>query len=199
MSRWEEQYNNLQNNNPSEGFNMVTWNGSIPQPGNLISDSQDQLLTNNQTINTVFNDTNNGNFTKFLVQAMGTITPALVDPIAAYHTIAGTAGDFNGKPVPYFQNSDGDFPLMPDMKTSTFNYSFTIGKMIFNFGFSSLIGSAVTFATAFTGDPLSVLITGGSTLYTGGFVVSAITTTTMTITRTSGSGSTGYYYLAIGQ
>lgn len=73
-----------------------------------------------------------------------------------------------------------------------------MGGMILKWGFSGSIGSPIAFAAAFPNACYSVVVTGSSTLYTGGFVVSAISRTTFTVTRTSGSGSTGFYYIALG-
>lgn len=142
---------------------MVTWNSNIPQPGDLISNSQAEILNNNQAINSIFNDATNGDFTKFLVQAMGTI-PAVVDPVSAYHTVAGTGTTFSGKPLPYFKNSLGEFPLMPDLQVSGNNYSFQIGNLIIKFGKTTSVANntTVTFVQAFPNNCFAVLVSGGN-------------------------------------
>jgi hypothetical protein len=70
--------------------------------------------------------------------------------------------------------------------------------MILKWGNSGTIGSPVAFTSPFPQACFSVIITGTSSLYTGGFVVTSINQTNFTVTRTSGSGATGYYYIAIG-
>lgn len=73
-----------------------------------------------------------------------------------------------------------------------------LGGMILKWGFSGTIGSPVNFGVAFPNACYSMTVTGSSTLYTGGFVVSALSRTAFTVSRTSGGGSTGYYFIAIG-
>jgi hypothetical protein len=136
---------------------MVTWYSNIPQPTDLISNSQPQILTNNASINTIFNDMTNGNFTKFLMQNVGTIA-SLTDPVSALHAING-ANFFSGHPVPYFKNSVGDYPLMADLLTSGTAYSFQIGPMIIKFG-------VVTLGAGFDQD---FTLSGGGSLGIGAF------------------------------
>lgn len=143
----------------------IPWNGNIPQPSNLISVSQGQILTNNQTVDSVFNDATNGNFTKFLVQAMGSIATPVVDPVSAYHTVAGTGTTFSGKPLPFFKNSVGDYPLMPDLQASGTSYSFKIGNLIIKFG--KALAVATNTAQSFTPvgnftTCLAVFVSGGN-------------------------------------
>lgn len=132
---------------------MVTWNGSIPQPTELISVSQGELLTNNQTIATVFNDASNGNFTKMYLQGVGTVAVTPVDPTSVFHALNGTGTTFNGHPLPYFLNSLGDFPLLPDVQVTGTNLGFKIGNVIVNYGNATSSGGnivGVTFKIAFT-------------------------------------------------
>lgn len=114
----------------------VVWNANIPQPTDLVSTSQGQILQNNQSINSVFNDGTNGVFTKYLLQNVGTIA-SVTDPVSALHAINGAGITFNGKPIPYFKNSVGDYPIMPDIKTGSGSsgvYSFQLGNLIVNYG-----------------------------------------------------------------
>lgn len=132
---------------------MVTWNGSTPQPTDLISVSQGELLTNNQTIATVFNDASNGNFTKVYLQGVGTVAVTPVDPTSVFHSLNGVGTTFNGKPIPYFLNSVGDFPLMPDLQVTGTNNGFKIGNIIVNYGNATSGGGttiSVTFKIPFT-------------------------------------------------
>jgi len=141
---------------------MVTWFANIPQPTDLISNSQAQILTNNTSINTVFNDVTNGTFSKMVLQNVGALG-ALLDPLSAYHAVNGTGPTFTGHPLPFFKNSVGDFPLMPDLQVSGTTYSFAIGNIIFKFG--SVVGAAnnttITFATPFPTALLGAWVSGG--------------------------------------
>jgi hypothetical protein len=76
--------------------------------------------------------------------------------------------------------------------------TFLLGGIILKWGNLAVTGSPVTFASAFPNACYAVLITGTSPAYTGGFVATGVTVGGFTATRTSGSGATGYYYLAIG-
>lgn len=184
---------------------MVTWNGSIPQPGDLISVSQGELLTNNQTVNTVFNDASNGNFTKVYLQNVGTVAVTPSDPTSVFHALNGTGTTFNGKPIPYFLNSVGDFPLLPDLQTTGTNNGFKIGNIIVNYGNASSAGGttiSVTFKIPFTSNT-SYTATGmplnGGHFNDGQWTVLQNTGGTCTFNRGLGiTGAVTVNYIAIG-
>lgn len=132
---------------------MVSWNSSIPQATDLISVSQGQLLTNNGTIATVFNDSSNGNFTKMYLQNVGTVSVTPSDPTSVFHALNGVGTTFNGHPIPYFLNSIGDLPLMPDVQVTGTNNGFKLGNLIVNYGNATSVGGttiSVTFKLPFT-------------------------------------------------
>lgn len=72
------------------------------------------------------------------------------------------------------------------------------GGIVMKWGMGALIGAQTNFVNSFPNSCFVVLITGTSTLYTGGFVSTAVGPTGFTAQRTSGSGNTGFYYIAIG-
>jgi hypothetical protein len=74
-----------------------------------------------------------------------------------------------------------------------------LGGIIIKWGFAATFGVAIPFVSAFPHNCFVVQLTGTSSLYTGGFVVTAVTPSNFTSARTYGhSGATGYYYVAIG-
>lgn len=73
-----------------------------------------------------------------------------------------------------------------------------IGGILIQWGNASATFVPVDFPVAFPHAVFSMVVTGSSSLYLGGFVVSSLTQTAFTVTRTDGSGATGYYYIAIG-
>lgn len=183
----------------------VVWNANIPQPTDLISTSQGQILQNNQAINSVFNDTTNGVFTKLAFQDEGTIASVL-DPISVLHAINGTGITFNGHPIPYFKNSVGDFPLIGDVTLTTTatqsNYYFKIGNIQINYGTvngTSVQTYTITFPNAYTSTSSFVVVTnqsGTGTTATDNRVNNTSTTTSVITALNLGTRS--YTYIAIG-
>lgn len=170
----------------------LPYNNNVPQASQTIASTQAPILQNFQSIDTVFDDPTNGNFTMFAVQNVGTPTTTPTDPVGIYHTKNGT-NFFNSHPIPFFMNSVGDYPILPDLKTSGTNFGFQIGNIIFNWGALLVSGSStsVTLAIPYTNvNTVAVTITPSSTsaLTSGApFVYSATTTT---ITFKPGSGLT---------
>jgi hypothetical protein len=76
--------------------------------------------------------------------------------------------------------------------------SFMLGGIIMKWGNLAVTNTPVSFVTAFPNACYVVLITGTAPAYTGGFVATGVGVSGFTATRTSGSGATGYYYIAIG-
>lgn len=178
----------------------LNYNNNTPQASQVQSQTQAPILENFQSIDTTFNNTNTGgNFTQMLLQNVATALsggtlPA--DPKSIYHAVNG-ANDpaFNGHPLPFFANSQGDFPLLPDVKISGNNAGFKIGNVIFNFGqvASTNAGVAVTFA--FPMNTHQFALTLGTT---------ANTTTWHTAFNSTGANifsgvNTTTFYLAVGQ
>lgn len=186
---------------------MSVYNPNIPQASDLVSNSQGQLLTNFSQLNTQFGvdhsafEAGGSNGTGFHNQVTfpTAVVAAPTGVVGIIHDVIAGAGtiSFAGKPIPYFANSVGDFPIMPDIKKGTGNdYSFQIGKLIVNFGSNVTAGTSATvvFNQPFTNDNYSVSLTanGISSLL---FVTNPITTQ-LTIRATN--GNINCYYIAIG-
>jgi hypothetical protein len=148
---------------------MPVYTPNIPQPGDNISGSQNQILENFQTANTAFGS----DHTAFDVVAsqgkhkqvtliQNTAPGATVDPASIIHSVLGTGTIFLNKPLPFFRNSLGDYPLMPDLKVVGSNYGFKIGNIIINFGGNTItIGNTTvtsTWAIPYT-NPIIIILT----------------------------------------
>ena len=127
----------------------MTFDPNVPQGNQQIRSTQSPIQTNFNLIGAAFNDATNGDFTKYIMNNVGTVSLP-IDPDGVWHMRNG-ANFFLNRPLPYFSNSQGDFPLMPDLRTSTTNYGFTFGNIIVNFGSvaATKVGVLVTFAVAF--------------------------------------------------
>lgn len=182
---------------------MVAWNASIPTGPELLSTTQPQLLQNNQSIDSVFNDGTNGNFTKYVLQNVGTIGASISDPVSVLHAVNGSGTVFNGHPLPFFKNSIGDLPILPDIVNTTSsglnNYSFKIGNLIVNYGQVSGTSSpfTITFPAPYTytsTSTYSVVATNSQRL--NAFLIENTSTSVATIT--GGGANTSFNYIAIG-
>lgn len=83
---------------------------------------------------------------------------------------------------------------------STNGSTYLLGGIIVKWGSGNAnqSGTVNSFTSAFPNNCYSVLVTPTDTAYTGTFAVTAVSTTGFTAKRQSGSGVTGFYYLAIG-
>lgn len=180
----------------------MTYNASIPQSTDLISNSQPQILANFGQLNTQFAvdhvafNTGSGN-------GNGHHKQVFFDNAPSAPTVSGTQsavypGLVSAVQQLFFKNAAGATQLTGTTVGSGSGYTFLPGGIILKWGSSGTTGSSVAFPVAFPNNCWSMIVTGTSTLYTGGFVVSALSASNYTVSRTSGSGATGYYYIAIG-
>lgn len=185
----------------------LIFNENTPQAAQTIASSQSEIQTNFASINTAFNDANPLRFTKYAMQDVNPVA-APADPIGILHMLNG-ANFFLNKPIPYFRNSVGDFPILPDYKTTTTgaitNYGFRFGNIIVNFGTGTTPGpnsTAITMALAFTGAGTYAAIAGpnnGAALNEGTWDVSKTGAQTITVFRGFGiTGAVAISYFAIG-
>ena len=130
-----------------------------------------------------------------------TVAALPVDPTAipdAYITYCKTDAAGNSELFGINENS-GIIQFTRGVPTLTATgTTFLPGGLILKWGGGALSGSSQAFPVAFPNGAFTMFVTGTSTLYTGGFVVNALSASHFTVTRTSGSGATGYYYLALG-
>lgn len=174
----------------------IAYNTGIPASANNPSVDQPNMLTNTNNIATYvavdhvpFNTSGSGQHEQVTFNSNnvpgGTVSPPVLFTNAAptlpqLFFYSGTAAQGANQ---YVAAASGS--------------TFLLGGIILKWGNSATIGS-VSFPVAFPNNCYAVVITGTSTLYTGGFVVSAVSASAFTVARTSGSGATGYYYIAIG-
>ncbi len=181
----------------------MTYNANIPQATDLISVSQGQILANFSQLNTQFGidhvafNPGSGNGDGHHKQATfdASVTPAAptgTQSVLYPKTVGGLIQLF-------FQNATATTQLTGlSSVIGNPGYVFLPGGLIMKWGFSAVTGSPVAFSPVFPTAAFAMVVTGTSTLYTGGFVVSALGPGGYTLTRTSGSGNTGYYYIALG-
>lgn len=152
---------------------------------------------------------------------METNTNSISGIIAVDHVGFNTVGGgqhnqvtFNANHVPVtptappvlFTNMVGSLPQLFFYSGSSFNQyvnashgsTYLLGGIILKWGSGALSGAPTVFTNPFPNNCYAVVITGTSTLYTGGFVATALTPSQFTSVRTSGSGATGFFYVAIG-
>lgn len=176
-------------------MSTFTYNKDIPFSTHNPSVDQPNMLTNtNSTFDWAavdhvgFNTTGGGRHNQITFNDVST-QAVPTNPVSVLYT----KNDAFSKPQLNFLNSQNF------TNTLSGNGSVLLmGGMIIQWGFGAVTGSSVAFPTAFPNNCFSMVVTGTSPLYTGGFVVSALSKTNYTVSRTSGSGNTGYYYIAIG-
>lgn len=161
---------------------VLIYNNNTPQAAQTIASSQSEILTNFQSIDTAFNDANPLTFTKYAMQNVNSVA-APADPIGILHMLNGS-NFFLNKPIPYFRNSVGDYPLLPDIKTVSNDKGFVFGNVIVNFGIVTLSAASnlVTLAIPFNNTNAFVGITpsSASQLGSSGPIAYSITTTQLT-------------------
>lgn len=180
----------------------MTFNANIPQSTDLISNSQPQILANFSQLNTQFAVDHNA-FNTGSGNGNGHHKKVFFDNAPVAPTVAGTEsaiypGLVSAAQQLFFKNAVGAVQLTGTTVASASGSTFLPGGIILKWGTGAITGSTQTFPVAFPNNAYSMIVVGSATSYTGGFVVSALSTTNFTVSRTSGSGNTGYYYIAIG-
>lgn len=196
----------------------MTFDPTIPNATHFVSADQPQITINFSQLNSIFdidhvkyNDATVGNRGKHKqvsliapVAAVGAGTEGII------HTVNGvaTSVSFNGIPLPFFSNSVGDLPMIPDILKGVGNdWSCKIGKLIFNFGFNTTNGlspntKAITFNQSYTANStlLNVSCTRSGVSYSllSDMQVISPTSTGFSATISPTAGAQNFYYLAIG-
>jgi hypothetical protein len=181
----------------------MTYNAGIPLATDLISVSQGQLLANFQQLNTQFAvdhvafNTGSGNGDGHHKQ---TTFNASVSPSAPTGTQSVLYPQTVGGLIQLFFRNATTTTQLTGASSVVANpgYVFLPGGLIMKWGVGAVTGSPVAFSPVFPTAAFAMIVVGTSTLYTGGFVVSALSASAYTVSRTSGSGATGYYYIALG-
>jgi hypothetical protein len=175
----------------------IAYNLGIPNAPNNPSTDQPNMLTNNNNIATyvavdhvAFNTSGSGQHAQVTFNANNVPSVPTAPPILFTNTVAGL-------PQLFFYSGDTAHSTNQYIAGTT-GSTFLLGGIILKWGVGALSGSPTTFSTAFPNNCFAVVITGTSTLYTGGFVATALLPGSFTSVRTSGSGATGFNYIAIG-
>lgn len=181
----------------------MTFNPNIPQGNQTISSTTNGIQTNFSQSNTAF-AVDHTAFNVLTNQGMHKQV-TLLAPVAAsgagtqgiIHTNNGAGITFSGVPIPFFSNSLGDFPMIPDLINNSNDYSFKIGNLIFNIGNGTNPGPgssvAVSYKTTFPTKYISLTVSSNSP---GAAATASLTTTsgfTMNVPPTS-----KFSYIAIG-
>lgn len=197
---------------------MTVYSASIPQPTDLISNSQSDILGNFAQLNTQFAidhsafNTGSGNGTGFHKQITmpTTVAPgAQTNPQSVWHTKAGVGGVYTNYSLPFFKNQSGDLPLAPDLSSTGTNYGYQQGNLIYNFGRAEINqgsqSTTVTWKVPFTTSVLMMQMTkDGNGLGSSGntntcnATATSLTVGTFTSQTSLASGPMPFYYLAIG-
>jgi len=196
----------------------MTFDPTIPNTNHFVSADQPQITINFGKLNDIF-DIDHVKYNDLIVGNRGKHKQvSLIAPVAAagagtesiIHSVNGVASSvsFNGIPLPFFANSVGDLPMIPDILKGVGNdWSCKIGKLILNFGFNVTNGgnpnaSAITFNQAYTSNAtvLSVLCVRTGASYATNSDIQAISpiSTGFSARTFVTSGAVNFYYLAIG-
>jgi hypothetical protein len=187
---------------------MTVYNPSIPQASDLISNSQSQILANFGQLNTQFGvdhsafEAGGSNGTGFHKQVTfpAAVVAAPTGVVGIIHDVIAAMGSvsFATKPIPYFANSVGDFPIMPDINKGTGNdFSFQIGKLIVNCGFNTTSAGRtanIVFNQSYTANIIYI----GLQAFTVPSIMTVSAQTNMGFTSNSNNPSVPFYYIAFG-
>lgn len=197
----------------------MTFNPATPNASDLISATQQPIKDNFNQLNAQFGidhvPFNNGgvNGTGLHKQVTFTAPTAPAAPGATVgidHTVLGTGGAnsvfFNNIALPFFRNSVDDLALTPNIirttaaytNASSIDYTFKLGKVIFNMGSITINGVAnntYNYGTAFTTETMTFQIRA----INSGAVPSVLSNSLSGFNLNAATlGPIVYYYLAIG-
>lgn len=189
---------------------MSVYNPSTPNSTDLISATQAPIKTNFTQLDaqfgvdhTPFNNggvNGDGHHTQVTLNAPVSASPTGTQAI--YHSVNG-ANFFNGVPIAYFANSMGDYPLLPDLKTSGTQYAFKIGNIIVNYGSITIPQNTIQTINLLSGyaytnnNSYSLQITLlSSTFLTN--IYAKINSSSFSITTEVNAGNQTFNYLTIG-
>jgi hypothetical protein len=174
------------------GIPAATHNPSIDQPNMQVNtNSIAQIIAVDHV---GFSTTGSGQHNQVTFNANNVPAVPTAPPVLFTNTVGSL-------PQLFFYSGPATSSSNQYVNNGTAGSTFLLGGMIQKWGMGAATGGGpenVTFAGAFPNACYVVVVTGTSSLYTGGFVITAKSQTGFNISRTSGSGSTGYYYIAIG-
>lgn len=184
----------------------MTFNPNIPQPNDLISDSQAQLQTNFSQSNSIFNfdhvtfdDATSVNRGK---HRHSTYVEQLVDPTTLANEMAVYSKDVSGFSRLFYRN-ESNGSVIPftgfDPTVATNGRVFLAGGIILMWGnFNPVInaGGFFAFPTPFPNNIFTAVLQAGSTGFT--LATSALSTTGINIGKSPVPGSLSVSYITIG-
>lgn len=189
---------------------MTTYNPAIPQPSNLISNSQADILGNFGQLNSQFGidhvafNTGSGNGSGFHKKV------TIPTPLGSDPTLTSTTGEYYTKQVssvtyPFFANAASVWQLAGQKSATGNGYTTLPGGFILQWGNVGFSGSStsvgVTFPLVFPGQLYNVCITPLTSTAVANSVCSyeSATATGFTAFRNSGAvGGLTIYWIAIG-
>jgi hypothetical protein len=177
----------------------LTWITGIPASGDNPSTDQPNMLLNNDVVPTyvavdhvAFGTAGSGQHNQVTFPYTNPPSVPTSPPILFTDTVAGLpqlkffSGDAAHSSSQYVVNANGS--------------TFLLGGIIMKWGNGSgnSPGNPITFSSAFPNNCWAVICQSTNTSYTGSFIASSVGVSSFVCTRTSGSGNTGMYYIAIG-
>lgn len=146
----------------------MTFNPAIPQPGDIISQSQKQLLTNNTALDNTFGvdhykfsaTTNAGSHQQISFPLNPTPPAVPTDPASFLYTNqAGPSGSQVSQL--FFENAKGIQQLTGDVSAISNGYTTLPGGIIFQWGIgiANTSGASISFPVPFTAACFSVVAT----------------------------------------
>jgi len=135
----------------------MPYDNTIPSASHTPAQDQGPMMSNFYQIGQSYNQdhvplnsgTNVGLHTQVSLAAPATASPA--GSVSVFHSTNGMGTIFNGIPIPFFANSTGDYPMIPDLQGAPEKGSFKIGPLIVNYGsYSGYTPGSLSFLTTFT-------------------------------------------------
>lgn len=183
----------------------MAYQPNIPQAANLISNSQGDILGNFTALGTALNYTAGG----FNQVPFHTATaPAIGAEVGIEFAKLGSTGSvlFAAAAIPWFVNAVSSYPLMADLikAGATADYTFHIGEMIVNCGYTPLAVAnsyTMTFKTPYVAANRVLFVTSqpiGVQTNANGYATN-FTNATITVNFAVNTGpGQNLYYLTIG-
>lgn len=187
----------------------ISYNPSIPATNNSPANDQPLMQQNFSSINMLinvdhvnFSDANYGKHNQVTFAANNTPSFPASEPVLFSSLTDGNSNNFPGSVAQLLLGTGADTASYKQYLSAANGSVLLLGGIIMKWGAGSKTGTgggnATTFANTFPNNCFVVLIIGTDPAYTGGFVSTSLTQSSFNAIRTSGSGVTGFYYIAIG-
>lgn len=180
---------------------------TIPATNDDPADDQPLMLQNFGSINTLinvdhvgFNNASYGEHNQVTFASNNVPTTPTAPPVLFTNIQDGNGNALPGSLAQLFFYSGSTVKGSTQYASVSNGSALLLGGIVIKWGSGALtgVGNPTSFVNSFPTNCFAVIITGTSTLYTGGFVATSVGPSSFTAVRTSGSGNTGFYYIAIG-